>query len=35
MWLQMKAQGKVAPSDLEMLVKINQNLEKCGTSRRN
>ncbi len=30
MWLQMKAQGKVAPSDLEMLAKINQNLEKCG-----
>jgi eukaryotic-like serine/threonine-protein kinase len=30
MWLQMKAQGKVAPSDLEVLAKINENLEKCG-----
>jgi non-specific serine/threonine protein kinase/serine/threonine-protein kinase len=30
MWLQMKAKGKVTPSDLEVLVKINQNLERCG-----
>jgi serine/threonine protein kinase/tetratricopeptide (TPR) repeat protein len=30
MWLQMKAQGKLLPSDEERLTKINQNLEKCG-----
>ena len=30
MWLQMKAKGKVTPSDMEVLVKINQNLERCG-----
>jgi len=27
---QMKAEGKIAVPDLEMLVTINQNLEKCG-----
>ena len=30
MWLQMKAQRKLDPSDLEELAKITQNFENCG-----
>lgn len=30
MWQQMKAEGKILAPDLEVLAKINQNLESCG-----